>query len=77
MRNTKAIIGLGLFALSGQSAVALPVPAIDTIATERPAELVASWRYHNNCAWQGGRWVVDLGTGRLVICRPNRPSLAE
>jgi hypothetical protein len=74
MRNTKAIAGLALLALSAQSAIALPVPTTDAAATAMPTELVASWRYNNNCAWQGGRWVVDLGAGRLVLCRPNRPS---
>ena len=34
---------------------------------------VASWRYHENCGWRSGRWIVDLGAGRIVACRPNRP----
>lgn len=37
------------------------------------AQPVASWRYHRNCGWRGGRWVVDLGAGKIVACRPNRP----
>ena len=34
---------------------------------------IADWRYHRSCGWTGGRWVVDLGAGRIVACRPNRP----
>ena len=37
------------------------------------AQPVASWRYHQKCGWRGGRWVVDLGAGRIIACRPNRP----
>ena len=37
------------------------------------AQPIASWRYHQRCGWRGGRWVIDLGAGRIVACRPNRP----
>jgi hypothetical protein len=35
---------------------------------------VDSWRYSDRCGWSGGRWILDLGQGRLVGCRPVRPS---
>jgi hypothetical protein len=40
-------------------------------------ELAQAWRYHRNCGWRGGRWVIDLGAGRIVACRPNRPRGAD
>lgn len=54
------------------AAQALPVgePAQDSTLVQP----VASWRYHRNCGWHEGRWTVDLGGGRIVVCRPMRPS---
>jgi hypothetical protein len=43
------------------------------VPIENGFQLAASWRYDDNCAWRDGRWVVDLGIGRLVLCRPTRP----
>jgi hypothetical protein len=65
---------LSVLGLSAQSTAALPRPPLDQLAPIPLIENVASWRYHNNCGWQGGRWVVDLGAGKFVVCRPNRPS---
>ena len=73
---------MGKFALA--SAVLLALPSTGALAASIPSnpgdrasqslvEPVASWRYNNNCSWQGGRWAVDLGGGKLVVCRPNRP----
>lgn len=47
-----------------------PATGIDAMPLVQP---IASWRYHKNCGWRGGRWVVDLGAGRIIACRPNRP----
>lgn len=51
--------------------VALEKPAAPAAAPL--AQQVASWRYHERYGWRGGRWVVDLGAGRIVACRPHRP----
>lgn len=62
-------------AVAGLSASAMAVPLADPAAGSRAplAEPVASWRYNKNCAWNNGRWVVDLGRGKIVVCRPVRP----
>ncbi len=65
---------LPLLGLSAQTTSASPLLPLESHTPSSVIELVASWRYHNNCGWQGGRWVVDLGAGKLVVCRPNRPS---
>jgi len=52
------------------SAAPLPAPTADRTNIVEP---VASWRYHRGCGWRGGRWVVDLGAGKIVACRPMRP----
>jgi hypothetical protein len=58
----------------GTSAVALPGGAKIYADGNGLVQQVASWRYHQNCGWRDGRWVVDLGGARFVACRPNRPS---
>lgn len=62
-------------ALLGATVPASAIPLSDRAPAQAQSVVhdIASWRYHNNCGWRGGRWVVDLGGGKLVICRPNRP----
>ena len=61
------------FSLCAGAATAAPTVSIGDINATPSAEPVASWRYHRSCGWRDGRWVVDLGGGKLVVCRPNRP----
>lgn len=65
-----------LLGLSAAGASALPVTKVDKPEGASLVEPVHAWRYHRNCGWRGGRWVVDLGGGRLVVCRPYRPGRA-
>lgn len=73
----KTTLGLAVLATIGAAALstnatAVPLPAAGNDVTSA-VEPVATWRYHRSCGWRGGRWVVDLGGGKLVVCRPNRP----
>ena len=54
------------------AASAAPLPTIKH-SEASIVEHAQGWRYHRGCGWNGSRWVVDLGAGRFVICRPNRP----
>lgn len=54
------------------AASAAPLPTIER-SEAGVVEKVQGWRYHRGCGWDGRRWVVDLGAGRIVVCRPNRP----
>ena len=74
MRISKiAAVALGL-GLSATSANAIPtLRLVGEQKTSAVEEAQSSWRYHNRCGWRGGRWVVELGGGGLVLCRPNRP----
>lgn len=65
-----AAIGIGLCA---GAATAAPVAPLAEPTLAPTAEPVASWRYDRRCGWRDGRWVVDLGAGKLVVCRPYRP----
>ncbi len=73
MKRLTYAAALAVLGLSVHTASALPRPPLHHESSQPAFERVASWRYNNNCGWQGGRWVVDLGAGRLVLCRPNRP----
>ena len=73
MRTFTYATALTVLGLSTGSSAAFPAPRLGDLPQALPIERVASWRYHDNCGWQGGRWVVDLGAGRLVLCRPIRP----
>ena len=77
MKTTLGLAALATIGLAGlsTSATALPLPAAGTAAPSA-VEPVAVWRYHAKCGWREGRWVVDLGAGKLVVCRPNRPGKA-
>ncbi len=60
--------------LSASSAFAVPlVPSGVDVPASAAEQAQASERYHRNCRWRDGRWVVNLGVGRVVLCRPNRP----
>lgn len=67
------------FALLAISALTLSVSTASAaglrFAHEEPSivEQAASWRYHRGCAWRGDRWIVDIGRGKIVTCRPFRP----
>ena len=68
------IVGAALFAgLSATAASAMPAIPPSPDSGAGLVLPVHSWRYHNNCGWRDGRWVVDLGAGKFVVCRPNRP----
>lgn len=68
------IVSAALFAaLIGTAASAMPSVGPVSEPVTQLVTPVASWRYHNNCGWRDGRWVVDMGAGRFVVCRPNRP----
>lgn len=54
---------------AAQAAPAMPGAGAAARTLVEPAQ----WRYHRKCSWRGGRWIVDLGAGRIVVCRPNRP----
>ena len=72
--NKRNLIALAFAAvLPATQASAAPVPAHPGSLAPTLVEAVASWRYHDNCGWSGGRWVVDLGAGKIVACRPRRP----
>jgi hypothetical protein len=73
MKNTILLAAaLGLMVPAG-SAMAAPVVKFSDAGGNSLVQHVASWRYHDNCGWSGGRWVVDLGAGKIVACRPRRP----
>lgn len=65
-----AALAVGLGCGSASAAPSAPLADPSVSPTAEPA---ASWRYHRNCGWRDGRWVVDIGRGKLVVCRPNRP----
>ena len=65
-----SILALPMGAVNAQAAPATPAAPTTSAAD---VHQVASWRYNANCGWRGGRWVVDLGAGKIVACRPNRP----
>lgn len=65
-----AVALVGIFAAS--SAEAVPLAGSKPEASGK-IEIAHAWRYHRGCSWRDGRWVVDLGAGRLVVCRPHRP----
>ena len=66
-------IAATLLVAGAAGASALPLVKADQLPPDSTVQQIASWRYHQNCGWQSGRWVVDLGAGRIVACRPNRP----
>ncbi len=67
-----AAAALLVSATAGQAApTTIGTPAASAAAPL--TQTVASWRYHRNCSWRSGRWVVDLGVGKIIACRPNRP----
>ena len=69
-----AAFSILLLPLGATGALALPAGQAPTTASPAAdVHQIASWRYHANCGWQGGRWVFDQGGGKLVVCRPNRP----
>ena len=71
----KALILVSLTsAITASAASAVPVVGVGALDQSTLVQPVASWQYHRNCGWQGGRYIVDLGAGRIVSCRPNRPS---
>jgi hypothetical protein len=72
MRIGSAAVSAFILGLTGSGASGMPsLPSYDMgIPHFQP---VASWRYDDNCAWRDGRWTVDMGIGRVVLCRPTRP----
>ena len=74
MKRALIAASLGILGFSASGASALPAMGVpDKPETRSQVEPVASWRYHRNCGWNSGRWIVDLGGGRIVDCRPMRP----
>ncbi len=73
MRMASIITAAVLTVAAAGSASALPQTAKPDGATSL-VQQTASWRYHRGCSWRDGRWVVDIGAGKIVVCRPNRPS---
>jgi len=67
-----ALSGAAVAAMTTFAASAAPLPMMKQSGTSA-VEQVQGWRYHRGCGWDGRRWVVDLGAGRIVVCRPNRP----
>ena len=76
MKVVAKIVGILALTTTASSAMALPTLSPQDVRTPLGIERVASWRYDDNCGWRGGRWIVDLGTGKLVSCRPRRPDRA-
>jgi hypothetical protein len=62
-----------ILGVTGTVATAVPVFPPHGLPIDGRLQPVASWRYHDNCAWRDGRYIVDLGIGRVVLCRPTRP----
>ncbi len=73
MKQTMLAAALLGLTLAAGSAMAAPVVKLGETAGSPLVQNVASWRYHENCGWAGGRWVVDIGAGKIVACRPRRP----
>lgn len=74
MRMASIISAVVLTSGMAGAAVALPAgPAAKPVTGASLVHETAPWRYHRGCSWRDGRWVVDLGAGKLVVCRPNRP----
>ena len=71
MKRTAGIAAALLLAVPAFGASAMTVPK--SSASSDIVQPVASWRYYDRCAWTGRGWSVDLGNGRIVVCRPNRP----
>ena len=75
MPSKKLAAALVALAASTITANAAAIPNPHQDGSSNPMfQTVASWRYHDNCSWSGGRWVVGLGGSRVVACRPIRPS---
>lgn len=70
----KLALSAAALSLAALATPATAAPPMGKIGSEGLAVPVASWQYHANCGWRNGKWVVDLGAGKIVICRPNRPS---
>jgi len=70
MKRALAVVLLAGTSYPAMAGVVAP-PAVST--NQSMVEPVDSWRYHRDCRWGGGRWVVDLGAGKLIACRPYRP----
>jgi hypothetical protein len=73
MKRTILAATLLSIALPTVSALAAPVVKLGETAANPLVQTVASWRYAQNCGWNNGRWVVDIGRGKIIACRPNRP----
>lgn len=73
MHASRTLVAALVTCLTATIADAAPTVVATDIAPAGVVEKAQSWRYHNDCSWRGGRWVADLGVGRLVICRPHRP----
>ena len=74
MHSKTPILTSFAMVISAATASALPTLPPATHDAYSAIQPVASWQYHRNCGWQGGRYIVDLGVGRIVACRPYRPS---
>lgn len=71
---TLSILALPFLSVpAAQAAPVMPGAAPRAMIDGQNTVEQAQYRYHRNCGWRGGRWVVDLGAGKLVVCRPNRP----
>jgi hypothetical protein len=73
MRVKSTVIAMLLTGTCAQVTAALPAISPSAQHTESLVQPVASWRYDRRCAWRGGRWVVDLNEGKVLLCRPERP----
>ena len=74
--KSSSVLSLAVVATAAMltgSASAGPVVKLDGTGSSIVTQ-VDSYRYSDRCGWSGGRWLLDLGAGRLVTCRPVRPS---
>ena len=74
MRAYSAFTAVVLLGLPSANAAPTMHGLLGEIAIGTLAQPVASWRYHRECVWNGSGWSIDLGDGRVVLCRPYRPN---